>query len=66
MLESIRSSATSALTRATRCNIQNDGISHCYGRENLKSYYQVLVQSTENILLLTLFKIYSILLLFRK
>jgi hypothetical protein len=38
MLEIIRSSETSILTRATRRNIPRDGIFHSPRRENLKSY----------------------------
>jgi hypothetical protein len=37
MMETIRSSATSVLERATRCHIQEAGILHSYRRENLKS-----------------------------
>jgi hypothetical protein len=38
MMESIRSSVTSVLKRATRRNIPGDGILHSHRRENLKSY----------------------------
>jgi hypothetical protein len=38
MMEVLSSFWTSALTRATRRNIQVDGILHCHRRGNLKSY----------------------------
>jgi hypothetical protein len=38
MMEAIRSSETSVLTRARLCNIPEDGFLHSYHRENLKSY----------------------------
>jgi hypothetical protein len=38
MIEAIISSETSVLTRATRHNIQDDGILHSRRHENLKSY----------------------------
>jgi hypothetical protein len=37
MIEAIRSSETSVLTRATRRNIPQDGNLHSHCRENLKS-----------------------------
>jgi hypothetical protein len=38
MMEPIRSSETTVLTRATRGHIPEDGILHSHRRENLKSY----------------------------
>jgi hypothetical protein len=35
MMEAMRSSETSVLTRATWRNIKEDGILHCHCRENL-------------------------------
>jgi hypothetical protein len=38
MMEAIRSSETSVLTRAARCNIPEHGVLHSHSLENFKSY----------------------------
>jgi hypothetical protein len=45
MMEAIRSSETSVLTRATWHNIPEGGILHSHRRENLKCYTKVPVHS---------------------
>jgi hypothetical protein len=43
MMEALRSSERSLLTRATRGNIPDDGILHSHRREDLKSYNTICV-----------------------
>jgi hypothetical protein len=38
MMQALRSAETSVLTRATQCDIPEDGIPHSHCHENLKSY----------------------------
>jgi hypothetical protein len=48
MMEVLRSSDTSVLTRATQRNVPEDGIIHSYRRENLKFYLQNLLHANRN------------------
>jgi hypothetical protein len=49
MMEAIRSSEISVLTRATWRNIPEDGIVHSHRREDLKSYNEIEVLFREEI-----------------
>jgi hypothetical protein len=42
MIDAIRSSELSVLTRATRRHISEDGILHSHRRENIKSYIALI------------------------
>jgi hypothetical protein len=48
LMEEMRSSETSVLTRVTPRNIPNDSILHSHRRENLKSYIFLLVFPTNH------------------
>jgi hypothetical protein len=46
MMNAIRPSETSVLTRTTRRHISEDGILHCHRRENLTSYIYCFVSTS--------------------
>jgi hypothetical protein len=47
MIEAIRFSETAVLTRATRRDVQEDGILHSHRHDNLNSYPELHVSSVE-------------------